>query len=67
METKQGNLERKAYRPPEVAKVTGLSRAFVYQLIADGRLRSVRLGRALLVPAAAVADLLADDVDAVGR
>ncbi len=54
-------LERKAFRPPEVAKATGLSRACVYQLVQEGRIRSVRIGRAILIPASALDELLAGD------
>jgi excisionase family DNA binding protein len=57
-------LERKAYRPPEVARATGLSRAFIYQLITEGKLRSIRLGRAIVIPAAAVDALLAGEAGA---
>lgn len=54
-------LPRKAYRPPEVAKATGLSTAMIYMMVADGRLRSVRCGRAILIPATAVEELLAGE------
>ena len=33
----------------------------VYMMIADGRLRSVRCGRAILIPATAVEELLAGE------
>jgi excisionase family DNA binding protein len=58
--TKEGP-ERRAYRVPEVARMTGLCQAMVYQIVASGRLKAVRVGKAILIPAAAVDELLADD------
>lgn len=37
---------------PEVAKQLRISRSFAYELIAAGKLPSLRLGRRVLVPAA---------------
>jgi excisionase family DNA binding protein len=39
---------------PEAAKVLRLSRAFAYQLVAEGELPSLRLGRRVLIPRAAL-------------
>lgn len=47
-----------AYTPKECRAVLKLGRDKVYELIHSGRLRSVRVGRRLLVPAEAVADFL---------
>jgi excisionase family DNA binding protein len=38
-----------SYRPVEVAEMTHLSEPFIYKLIAQGTLPSVRVGRAILV------------------
>ncbi len=43
--------QRIAYKPREVAALTGLSRSFVYQMIARGEIPVRRVGRAILVPA----------------
>jgi excisionase family DNA binding protein len=48
-----------AYRTAEVATVLRLSRREVQRLTASGELRSVRVGRARLVPREAVAEFLA--------
>jgi excisionase family DNA binding protein len=52
-------IERKSYRVPEVARATGVSVAQVYKMVQDGELRSVKVGKMVLVPAAAVDELLA--------
>lgn len=39
---------------PEVMHVTGLGRTTIYKLIATGEIPSVRIGRAVRVPAAAL-------------
>lgn len=52
--------ERKAlYRIPEAMALLSLSRSVIYEQIRTGRLRTVRQGRARLVPAAAIADYVA--------
>lgn len=51
-------LERKAYRPVEVAAVLGVSRAWVYRLIQEGEIQSIKVGHRLLIPAGAVDELL---------
>lgn len=51
--------QRIAYRPEEVAKVCGLGRTTVFELIKSGELESVKVGRARLVPAAAITRWLA--------
>ena len=51
-------MERKAVRPTEAARLLGVSRETVYVLMRSGQLRSVRLGRARLIPVAALDELL---------
>ena len=51
-------MQRVAYKPREVAAMCGLSRSFVYQLIARGDLRAVRIGRAVVIPAREIERLL---------
>lgn len=54
----------------EAARVLGISRTTAYECVRTGELRAVRLGRRLVVPKVAVAELLAgpsapaDDTDA---
>lgn len=43
-----------AFRPEEAAKMLGIGRTYVYELIRSGDLESVKIGRARLVPAAAL-------------
>lgn len=54
-------MERKCVRPAEAARLLGVCRDTVYVLMRSGRLRSVRLGRARLIPLAAIDELLASE------
>lgn len=47
------------YRVPEAMRMLSLSRSVIYELIRSGRLRSVREGRARLIPATAIRDYIA--------
>ena len=47
-----------AYRISEAVKATGLSRSLIYKLIAERKLRSVRVGKCRLIPAAALTSLI---------
>ncbi|RJL29953.1 helix-turn-helix domain-containing protein [Bailinhaonella thermotolerans] len=47
------------YRIPDAMEVLGLRRTVIYELIRSGRLRSVKEGRARLIPASAIADYIA--------
>ncbi len=51
-------LERKSVRPAEAAVVLGVCRDTVYVLMRSGRLRSIKAGRARLIPLAAIEDFL---------
>ena len=59
----------KLYPIPAVMEETGLGRTTVFGLISSGELRSVKVGRRRLVPAAAldeyIANLTGDNVDEV--
>jgi excisionase family DNA binding protein len=48
-----------AYSDTEAAQVLGLGRTTTRQLIREGKLRSVRVGRRLLVPRRAIEEYLA--------
>ena len=52
-------MERRCVRPAEAAQLLGVCRDTVYVLMRSGRLRSVRVGRARLIPLAAIDELLA--------
>lgn len=49
---------RLAYSPAEAARALGISRARLYQLIDDGTIPSIKLGRRRLIRAEALRDLL---------
>ncbi|WP_435872576.1 helix-turn-helix domain-containing protein [Micromonospora globbae] len=51
-------IEKKSVRPAEAAALLGVCRDTVYVLMRSGRLRSVKLGRARLIPVAAIEELL---------
>jgi excisionase family DNA binding protein len=44
---------------PEAARMLGVSRTLGYELVARGELGAVRLGRRVVVPLAAIEELLA--------
>jgi excisionase family DNA binding protein len=52
------NHWRLVYSIREAAQATGLSRATLYRLISDGRLKTVKVGARRLVPVAALTALL---------
>jgi excisionase family DNA binding protein len=55
--------DRLAYRIEDAAKSVGLSRVTIYKLIAEGKLKTVRVGRCRLVPASALRELAEKGVD----
>ena len=42
------------YRPEEAARLLGCGRAYLYQLLADGSIPSVKVGRLRRIPAEAL-------------
>jgi excisionase family DNA binding protein len=50
---------RQLYRIPDAMRILSMSRSVIYEQLRSGRLRSVRQGRARLIPAAAIADYIA--------
>jgi excisionase family DNA binding protein len=54
-------VERKSVRPNEAAEILGVCRDTVYVLLRSGRLRSVKVGRARLIPLSAIEQLLSSD------
>jgi excisionase family DNA binding protein len=51
-------VEPRSVRPAEAAALLGVCRDTVYVLMRAGRLRSVKVGRARLIPLAAIEELL---------
>jgi excisionase family DNA binding protein len=54
-------MERLTYSVPEAAQVLGISRMGAYVAVRAGDIPSIRIGRRLLVPRAALARLLGED------
>ena len=52
------DVPRKLYRVPEVARSLGLSASQVYELISEGAIRSVTVGRARRVSGAAIDEFI---------
>lgn len=49
----------RAHRPEDAAKIVGVSRAFIYKLIASGELESFKLGRCRRISDSAIERLIA--------
>ena len=60
------NANSLVYTPRELQELLGLSRNSVYERIADGSLPSLRLGRRLVIPRAALEAWLAQAGSATG-
>lgn len=54
----QREFERIGYSPEDAAKLVGISRGAVYNLMNAGKLRSVKLGRRRIIPASALRELI---------
>jgi excisionase family DNA binding protein len=52
-------MEPMAYRVADAAKVIGLSRSRIYELIAEGALEARKLGGCTVIPASSLHALLA--------
>ncbi len=57
MDNQPNDLE--LYRIPDAMRLLKLSRSLLYEQMRAGRLRSVKQGRARLIPAAAIRDYIA--------
>ena len=55
------------YRAAEVAQMTGLSRQGIYQLAIEGRIPSIRIGRAVRFPAEALTAWIREMSEAQAR
>ena len=54
-------LQKRSVRPAEAAELLGVCRDTVYVLMRAGRLRSVKAGRARLIPVAAIEEFLSNE------
>lgn len=52
------HAERLTRRPEEVGALLGIGRNGVYELIRKGELRSIRVGRKIIIPLAAIDEFL---------
>lgn len=59
-------LPRKFYRVPEAAQILGLGKSKTYELVQSGAIRTVRVGRAVRVPASAI-DEFAERLEVEGE
>jgi excisionase family DNA binding protein len=50
--------QRLAYRPKELPAITGIGEGRIYRLIAEGRIKSFRIGSRIIVPAEALHEFL---------
>ncbi len=57
------DVERKTFTVEEAGQALGISRGLAYELAATGRLPTVRLGRRLVVPCAALEKMLEEAGD----
>lgn len=55
--------KRLTFKPGELVGVLGIGRNNVYALIHSGRLRSIRIGRKILIPRSAVEEFLASNAE----
>jgi len=53
-------LDKAALTVPEMGAVLGIGRNAAYQLVREGRVRSLRIGRRIVVPASAIRELLGE-------
>jgi len=56
----QASVARRALRPKHAASVYGVSRTLIYEWMKSGRLASVKLGGARLIPVDALEALLSE-------
>ncbi|QCE34391.1 helix-turn-helix domain-containing protein [Acetobacteraceae bacterium] len=48
-------LDQKYYSPAEVQKLYSISRATLYNMLSDGRLEGIKVGRSTRIPAESIA------------
>lgn len=52
--------DRKTYTVDEVARLLGISRGSAYEAIRKGQIRSLTIGRRIVIPPSVLAELLGD-------
>jgi len=62
--TSDTTAERLVFSVAEAGELLGISRAFAYELVARGEIPSIRLGRRVLVPKAALLAFMEDEATA---
>jgi excisionase family DNA binding protein len=53
--------DKLTYKPEETGPLLGLGRNSVYALIRSGALRSIRVGRKILIPTSAITEFLSGE------
>lgn len=53
-----------AYTPAEAAHATGLGKTTIYELLKEGRLKRVKIGRSTVIPRSSLLALLGEEADA---
>ncbi|SFS42969.1 helix-turn-helix domain-containing protein [Brevundimonas viscosa] len=53
-----------AYTPAEAAQATGLGKTTIYELMKNGRLKRVKIGRSTVIPRSSLLALLGEEADA---
>jgi excisionase family DNA binding protein len=46
--------DRLLYKPPEAARALGISIAYLYELLAEGQIESLKIGASRRIPAASI-------------
>ncbi|HEY8743812.1 MAG TPA: helix-turn-helix domain-containing protein [Chloroflexota bacterium] len=59
-------MDKIAVRPTEAAKLLGISRSFLYELLKAGEIESIRLGAARLIPVQSLYQFVARQPSAAG-
>lgn len=59
--------DRSTYTVVEAAHVLGIGRGLAYEMVRQGRLPSLRLGRRIVIPARSLDALLAAETAAAGK
>lgn len=54
------DLDRRTYTVAEAAKVLGISRSTAYECVRSGEIQSLRFRSRIVIPAAALSELLAE-------
>jgi len=60
---KEDDVDKLLLTPEEAASALGIGRSKVYQLMRDGKVRSLRIGTCRRTPATALPELIADMED----